>query len=324
MFTTKTLKYYEDDVDATAVVVLSQTNPHNFNTAHKTVMDIASRYIESVVYIDMFWIYITSFQVFFYRAADVDSSLFKFYERSTAFIQRKTTGFNTEYFEFVIYVGNLELVVTGGFFGEINQMSHRCFLGPIIINLTNDMKNLAFGSSHFINLLTKVPSFTTIMRISNQYGTVDSDRDWGLHSYNFMLKSYYHIDLLRLTGHSSRLARHSDTVLVIASMALQCFAIRSVTKNEVTRASRLIAIKESLCSISTSNNLTFNAFVGDDNSRKLNSYNQTVLKLCKKLEDAANRNKGTARLTVQEKYSILLLTKGKLREEMKKLHKQIV
>ncbi|GAA5811649.1 hypothetical protein MFLAVUS_005090 [Mucor flavus] len=77
IFTTKAIQYHKDNFDATAVAGLSPTYPHNFNTAHKTVMNIASKYVESVVYIDRFWVYITRLQAFFHRAADI--------ERLTAF-----------------------------------------------------------------------------------------------------------------------------------------------------------------------------------------------------------------------------------------------
>lgn len=141
-----------------------------------------------------------------------DSSLFKFYERSVAFIQKKTTGFNTEYYEIVICIGQLELVATGGFFGDINQNNHRYFLGSTITNLTNDMKSFVFNSSHPIYLQTKVPSYATSTRILNKYSTVGADKKWGFHSCNFVFKSYYLTDPLRLTGHSSGLGSHSDAV----------------------------------------------------------------------------------------------------------------
>lgn len=58
------------------------------------------------MFIDKFWIYITSLQVFFHHATDIDtcadSSAFKFYDKPTAFIQKKTTGFDNDYFEIVI------------------------------------------------------------------------------------------------------------------------------------------------------------------------------------------------------------------------------
>jgi hypothetical protein len=126
---------------------------------------------------------------------------------------------------------------------------------------------------------------------------------------------------LRLADHSSRVTGYSNAEHVIASMVLKWFATRSVTKEEVARALRIVAKNEPLCGSIKDIELTFCALVKDGEFHKLHSYNQTVLKLLEKLEAAAmTANADMTRLAVEEKDSVLHLTKGKLNNKNFQLH----
>lgn len=212
---------------------------------------------------------------------------------------------------------------TTGFFGEVHSTNYRIFLGQTVLNLTDDMKNLAFTPFNSIFLQEKLPSFTTSKRLLNQFSAVDADKNWAIHSYSFALKSFYPINPLRLAGHTSGVRNRSSDVHILASMVLRCFPFRSIAKEEVTRALGIVVKNKSLYSLTE--DFSFNALVKDAHFNKLHLYEQTVLTLWEKLEAiATNKKADISILAVAEKDLILSITKGKLKEEIKKLNSQII
>lgn len=141
---------------------------------------------------------------------------------------KENKGCGSEYFEFMIGIGYLELVAIGGFFGQVNRSSRMPFLCSTVLNLTEDLKGRAGSKSSTIYIRKLPAESATRARFLNQYNKVDSDRNWGFHSVNFMSKSYYPVNPLRFAGHSSGITKNTNSIYKFVSFVLRSFSFKNI------------------------------------------------------------------------------------------------
>jgi hypothetical protein len=124
-FTNRRVKYHLDQSEAVDVDLLAPTHIHTLDTANTIAIQMGTKFIESVIYIDRYWFYVTGLGVFNHQAKDIDecadNTAYEFYDKVTARITKKTTGFGSDYFEWMIAIGHIECVATRGFFGVANR-----------------------------------------------------------------------------------------------------------------------------------------------------------------------------------------------------------
>lgn len=142
---------------------------------------------------DNYWFLITSLDIFIHKNPTIDdcADLSKIaYQNTPVSYLRRKTRYSNEYFELCIKIGNVEMLATSGFWGEIdtNNFEINPFLGSSIPNLPEDLTGLVSNPSPNIfidDLAACVRSNGTI----NQYLKNHSTNRWSFHT-----KYYYDRD----------------------------------------------------------------------------------------------------------------------------------
>lgn len=151
------------------------------------------KFVETVVIINGFWLLCTSFCAFIHKNElddCADKSRIGFQTKPVSFIRRKTRA-GSDYFELTIRIGMIELLVTSGFFGSINDSTVEAFFGSSIPNLPLSISsdyNTAFTESLFIPAPAK--QYIRRARLLNQYMKAHSSYDWMFISAGFYNKGY--------------------------------------------------------------------------------------------------------------------------------------
>lgn len=118
-----------------------------------------------------YWLLITNLDVFIYGNAKIDDcadlSKISYQKKPVAYIRRETR-FSNEYFEFSIKVRDVEMLATGGLWGEIENKDiiMTPFKGLSIPNLPKEITGLVSNPSSndifVINSNSPVRSYRTI------------------------------------------------------------------------------------------------------------------------------------------------------------------
>ncbi|ORY96381.1 hypothetical protein BCR43DRAFT_416430, partial [Syncephalastrum racemosum] len=155
------------------------------------VQRVAQRHVESIVLFDRCWFLFTSLDAFADRAYD-DCSNFSeqpFQETVMASVTPKSYMGGKEYYEISLYIGSVELLAVGGFWGICGGNDVHPFLGSSIPNLPIDLQGSK--SSERIMTLIHPPRTSTSNRLLRQYIKQQASCPWSFHSYRFMTQHFY-------------------------------------------------------------------------------------------------------------------------------------
>ena len=220
---------------------------HNANSIDTVVQRVAKHYIESVVIFDEFWFFITAFDAFSTRTHDdcSNNSDKPFYETATASISSKNYLGGKSFHELSIFVGQVELLVVGGFWGRYSGISRRdihAFLGSSIPALPKDLKQQTPTTQLYVR--NQPPETSTGSRCLRQYAKLQSGNAWSFSSLHFATKGFYPVNPLCYKSHTSQaLVMEKPCVHDLASLAIRGVALPASFNSKDIQQATLTALK---------------------------------------------------------------------------------
>jgi hypothetical protein len=192
-----------------------------------------SRYVESILVFDDIWFYVTSIEIYLHYTPKVDDCTddrtMDVVDRPKAYLHRKGKHY-TFYFELSIYVGKIEFLVCGGFFGCFNDSNNKItpFLGTSIHKLPDNIKNtLNDRECKRIYIQFPGPKTTEHPRILQQYYKEDSNKIWRITSSFYYERAFNISNPLELVSLNKHHLKGSITP-VLARFVLNCYSYKTV------------------------------------------------------------------------------------------------
>lgn len=149
------------------------------------IISFCSKFMEAVVIIENYWFFMTSFSIFVHdKNVDdcADKSRVGIQQEAVCFIRKKTRA-GSDYFELTMRFNNVELLITSGFFGEIDSKTVSAFFGSSIQNLPSSItRRYDTVSSKYIFIPRSSVPFTKVERLLNQYMKQHAANKWMLTS----------------------------------------------------------------------------------------------------------------------------------------------
>lgn len=185
-----------------------------------------------MVVLDHYWFFCTSFSTFVHNNKNIDDcadgSKVGSQKNAVAFIRKKTRA-GSDYFKLTIKLSTIELLVTSGFFGDVNSYSIEAFFGSSIANLPDKIVerfDIPFSKDIFIPRIIR--PFTRDTRLLNQYMKKHSVISWMFVSLKFKNKGYVPFHPLSL--------KTENKVQAAASLLLNTFARNIFHKEKISVA----------------------------------------------------------------------------------------
>ncbi|KAI8143237.1 hypothetical protein BJV82DRAFT_105430 [Fennellomyces sp. T-0311] len=220
---------------------------HNAKSIDAVVQRTAKHYIQSIVIFDEFWFFITAVDAFSSRTYDdcSNNSDKPFHEMATASISTKNYLGGKSFYELSIFVGHMELLVVGGFWGRCSGASRRDihpFLGSSIPSIPKNMKQQRRTTD--IYTLVQAPCTSTGTRLLRQYAKLQSGNMWSFSSLRFATKGFYPVNPLSYKSHTSQaIAMEKLCIHDLASLALRGVALPTSFSDKDIQQAMLTALK---------------------------------------------------------------------------------
>lgn len=202
---------------------------HDRHSIQQMVQRVAQQHVESIVFFDRCWFLLTSLDAFADRAYD-DCSNYSdqpFQETLTASITPKAYMGGKEFYELSLYIGNVELLAVGGFWGVCGSNDVHPFLGSSIPNLPRELQSPQ--STERIMTLIHSPRTSTSIRLLRQYIKQQASCAWSFHSYRFTAQHFYPANPLHFKAHASKVTIYDKPSMI----ELASFALRGVVTPEL-------------------------------------------------------------------------------------------
>jgi hypothetical protein len=207
------------------------------------VAAISSKYVEAILLSKRIWVYITHFDSFVQCGRGFDDcaiprKLTQEGGQPMAHIIDKNE-YAATWKEIVIRVGQLELLVIGGFMGEIGSKKRSPFLGP---SLNADMIKLIGENEEFRILTPSTPvSIVRSNRCLRSYHRMDSSRLWSFESARYARTEFRLCHPLAYDLHPSRKAAMHPTAASLASASLCIMTERRYSRSRRFEILELLA-----------------------------------------------------------------------------------
>ncbi|KAI9288552.1 hypothetical protein BC943DRAFT_357420 [Umbelopsis sp. AD052] len=208
-----------------------------------SVTAISSKYVEAVVYSSRIWFYVTHLNSFLQQGYGYDDCALPRKQtqddgKPKACIVNKQEH-SAVWKELVIRVDNLELLVLGGFMGEIVSKKRVPFLGP---SLNKEVIKLIDESEVFEILIPSAPvPCISAERSLRSYHRLDANRLWSFESARYAKTDFRLCHPLAYDMHTSRKASTYPTASSLISAALSIITVRRYSRSRRQQLLGLLA-----------------------------------------------------------------------------------
>ncbi|KAG2181710.1 hypothetical protein INT44_008525 [Umbelopsis vinacea] len=208
-----------------------------------SVTDISSKYVEAVVYSNRIWFYVTHLNSFLQQGNGYDDCALPRKQtqddgKPKAYIVNKQEH-SAVWKELVIRVDNLELLVLGGFMGEIVSKKRVPFLGP---SLNKEVIKLIDESEVFEILIPSAPvPCISAERSLRSYHRLDANRLWSFESARYAKTDFRLCHPLAYDMHTSRKVSIYPTASSLISAVLSIITVRRYSRSRRQQLLGLLA-----------------------------------------------------------------------------------
>ncbi|GAA5812882.1 hypothetical protein MFLAVUS_006341 [Mucor flavus] len=199
------------------------SRPFQLEIINNLITVTATKFIKSVISFDDNWIFVTQLDAFIRNDRDtdpcaIDTDLMTYPETPIVKIVQKSYK-RTTWHEMVILYGRLELLVTGGIYGDTKSSSLKSFLGaPLKIKRPTNSDS----EPNIYLVQRELPEGHIIKeeRLLQNYSRQSAHYKWGFRSTRFSVKGFTTLNPLYINTTSLEFA---------ASLILKCLAYNSFT-----------------------------------------------------------------------------------------------
>ncbi|KAG2211374.1 hypothetical protein INT45_013598 [Circinella minor] len=227
------VSYIKDDLNAIDDPLLNPTTIHSMRTLCNVIKKYGSQFLESVIVFDNYVLFPTSLDGFMHQQTllddAADSSPPFYYNKTTAIINEKTYN-GRKYYEASLYIGQLELLIVGGFFGHKERITS-AFLGSSIPDLPDDLKKSK--KSNYILFRKTATKFSQTQRMLRQYAKCSSKQQWSLVSTHYSTKGFYPVTAINFNQHTYFRNKTKSLTYVLASYSIQCITKTTTHKEDI-------------------------------------------------------------------------------------------
>jgi hypothetical protein len=199
------------------------TKPVNIDSISDAITSTCSKFIESIIYFEDDWVFVTQLDAFVRNDPDIDpcaldTKLVGYPETPVAKVLSKSYKRST-WNEVVILYGRFEFLVTGGIYSNTKDHHLRSFLGSsfkIKSTIDEDCKTSIY-------ILGSPCDIHKEERLLQNYSRRAANYKWGLRSKRFMVKGF---------GTLNPLYTNITPLERAGSLVLKCLAYNEFTEND--------------------------------------------------------------------------------------------
>ncbi|KAF7729616.1 hypothetical protein EC973_003989 [Apophysomyces ossiformis] len=213
---------------------LLPTTVHSLETIDTLVTMYGEHFIESVMIFGEYWILVTALDAFVHRSPALDDcandNQGTFFHVPEAHICVKSF-YGIDYYEVSIFIGHLEFLAVGGFFGSLTSSTRMGFLGSSIHGLPVALKKSIKADS--ILTRTTPGSCTRSNRLLRQYGKIHAARNWSFASTHFATQGFFPVNPVNFSSHPQLPPRMGKTTHALVSCVLACLCRVTARQDEI-------------------------------------------------------------------------------------------